>query len=1089
MKNICTRLLLPKIKIPIKVNRTMKLTCALLFVASLGVYATGNAQTMRVNIQVDNVSTEKVLSEIEKQTDYLFVYNKKEVDLKRKTSVNAINKTTAEVLSTIFEGTDIIYAIEGENIMLMRKEKNLAVVPDAVQQDNKITGTVLDPTGMPVIGANIMIKGTTNGTITDVDGKFSLVVPKGATLVVTYVGYASQEITIGNQKTLSITLKEDSEALEELVVVGYGSVRKVDLAGSVDVVNSKSFKDQPVVQISDALQGRTSGVQVQRTGQPGGNLKIRIRGINSINRSNDPLYVVDGLVRESGQMGLSPDDIESIQVLKDASSTAIYGSRGSNGVILITTKKGHSGHRQISFNAQVGISDVYKKYDTLSPYEFAVAYREIKNPQAFTDEEFEGYKNGTRGIDWQDEIFKTGVTQNYKLTISNGNKDAQYYLSLNYIGEDGVVINNTNDRYQLKANISSDITKWLCVTADIEASHHVYKGCGFSRADSPLYHALNYAPTMEMFDEKGNYARDIYNSIERNPKGLLDYPGNSISTYVNGYIDLRFNILPGLVFSTTNGVNYSDAKNYNFITKKVYEYSSANNSDGYSMTLQSSNNLTYQNKWNNHSLTVTGVYEVTRNEYRSLSGVANNLLTESVGYWNLGVGETRTASNGYSQWALLSGVGRAMYNYADRYLLTATIRGDGSSKFTNNKWGWFPSVALAWNIGNEEFMQNNIFQNLKIRGSYGLVGSQAIDPYASLGLLSSKNYSWGTAVNSTGYWASLLATPDLSWEKTRQWDLGFDFSVLKQKLNVSFDYFYKKTLDGLLQKSIPDFMGGGSYWTNSGEVSNKGIDFNITANIIDAKDFSWTSTLNGSWLKNKVLSLAGEDFIYGSAAMSGTVEDVTIIKVGYPIGSFYGYRWEGLDDKGNNVYADLNGNGTLDTADREILGSSLPKFTLGWNNQVSWKNWDLNLFFNASFGAKRLNLTRFAMASMVGSTRFITLRDAYYKGFDKIGIGAEYPSLTSSTNTYLGNSSQWIEDASYLRLENISLSYNLSKAVTKFADLKLTLNCQNLFTITGYKGMDPTSSAFGSNVDVNNGIDIGAYPIPRTLTFGVQMNF
>lgn len=485
MKNICTRLLLPKIKTPIKTNRAMKLTCALLLTASMGVFATGNAQTMRVNIQADNVSTEKILSEIEKQTDYLFVYNKKEVDLKRKTSVNAVNKTTAEVLSTIFEGTDIIYAIEGESIMLMRKEQNLAVVPDAVQQDNKITGTVLDPTGMPVIGANIMIKGTTNGTITDMDGKFSLDVPKGATLVVTYVGYTNQEISVGNQKKLSITLREDSEALDELVVVGYSTQKKVNLTGSVSTVSfDDKLTSRPVTDVSQMLNGASPGLQImQSSGEPNAeSFSYNIRGVGTLN-SSSPLILVDGM--EQSISMVNPSDIASVSILKDAASCAIYGNRGANGVILITTKSGSDGKISISYDGTVSYNEPFKIIHTISDY---VSYMKLMNESAnnlgnsdiFSQSSIDLWEaanadpNGTSAsgypnyvaypnTDWWDEIYTKQWMQKHSISLNGKEKKTGYSMSFSYIDNPGVVKKTGYQRYMGRVNLYSDITDWLRV--------------------------------------------------------------------------------------------------------------------------------------------------------------------------------------------------------------------------------------------------------------------------------------------------------------------------------------------------------------------------------------------------------------------------------------------------------------------------------------------------------------------------------------------------------------------------------------------------------------------------------------------------
>ncbi len=1082
-----------------KTWRIMRLSAIMMLFFGLTLSAeTSEAQKRLENLIVENATILDVFRAIEAQSDYGFFFKDDQMDLEKRYTLNLKNTTIEEALAQIFSGKDYTYQLIGENVVVMRRDAAdsfTSAYTNLQQQGKTITGTVVDAYGGTIPGASIVVKGTTNGTITDMDGNFTLAeVPEDATLSFSFVGMKTVEVQVVGQTSLNIVLLEETLGLDEVVVIGYGAVRKADLAGSVSVLDSKNFRDQPITRISEAFQGRTPGVEVVNSNVPGGSIKIRVRGSSSINRSNDPLYVVDGIVRESGLDGINTDDIQSIQVLKDASSTAIYGSRGSNGVVMITTKTGNVGERLITFDAQISTASVYKTYDILSPFEYATAYREIKNPNAFTEQEMTAYKNGTAGIDWQDEIFRTGVTQNYKIALSSGNKNnTQYYISGNYMGQEGIVDYTSSERYQARTNITSNITNWLHITADVNVSHNIRKGKDFTASkENPIWVALNYSPTMEMMDDQGNYNRDPYNAIANNPKGDLALQGGeNISDIINGRIDLRFNILPGLTFTSTNGVDNYDAKGYSFATERVSTKSSMGNSETYRRMLQSSNNITYTGNWGDHSLIATGVYEATQTEGRGMSFNGTNLLTESVGWWDVNMASTHTFNNNYYEWSLMSGVGRVIYNFKDKYLLTGTIRADGSSKFTNDKWGYFPSIAAAWTLSNENFMQNQkLFQDIKIRSSYGVVGNQAIEPYGTLGLMSRTSYSYGGTSNFTGYWSNAIATPDLTWEKTRQFDLGLDLSMLNYRLSVSADYFNKRTEDGLLQKQIPNYDGGGNYWVNAGEISNKGFDLSLTGRIIQSRDLNWSSTINGTYLKNEVLSLGGDEFLYGTTPAAGMSTEVTIIKIGEPIGSFYGYLWEGFDAQGNNVYTDLNKNGSIDAADRTVIGKSTPDYTLGWNNQLSWKNWDLNLFFNGAFGAKKLNMLRFTMASMVGDSRFITLRDAYTQGFDKVGGDAKYPSLTSNSNRYEPASTQWLESADYLRLENLSVSYNLAKSVTKFADMRLTLSSQNLFTISGYKGMDPTSSAFSSdNVDINSGIDMGAYPTPRTFTFGVRMNF
>lgn len=1066
------------------------------------------SQETSFNINTSNKTVKEVIKEIENSSEFIFFYLDKSIDLNRKVSIDAQNERIDAILDQLFSGTENSYSISDRQIIISKKEA--PIVANTNQATKTITGTVRDAMG-PVPGANIVVKGTTNGTITDLDGRFSLDnVPANAILQISYIGYLPQEIEVGNQSNFTIVLNEDNQALDEVVVIGYGSVRKADLAGSVSVLDSKSFKDQPITQVSDALQGRVSGVQVQSSGVPGGTVKIRVRGSGSINRSNDPLYVIDGIVRESGLTGLNPEDIQSMQILKDASSTAIYGSRGANGVVLISTKTGKANSRQIMFDAQVGIGTVAKRYETLNPYEFATLYNTYRK-DTFSSDQLSAFQNGTAGTDWLDEIFQNGVTQDYKITLSGGSDKIQYLVSGNYVGQDGVVKENTNKRYQARANITSQITDWLHLTADVNASHNVKRSADFSAAKTNIVNiAMNYAPVLGIMNEDGTYTRDPYSAITQfNPVGLLNEQiGESMRDIVNAHIDLKFDILPGLTFTTSNGIDYNDVKNYSFATKKVSSSSSMGNNDGYRMTLQTTNNLTYSGKWGDHALTATAVYEATQSEYRYINISGKNLMTESVGWWNAEMASSRTATNDYSKWGLMSGVGRVMYNYKDKYMLTGTIRADGSSKFFNDKWGWFPSIAAAWSMGNENFMQNqNVIQDLKIRASYGIIGSQAIEPYETLGLMSKAMYSFGGNSYYTGYWiGQTVATPNLSWERTHQLDLGLDFSVLNHRLSVSLDYFDKRTKDGLLKRTIPNYDGGGSYWVNAAEISNRGIDFSINATILDHPDFSWTTTFNGTYLKNEVKDLAGLEFLPGANIASGmfSTDGITRVQVGQPIGAFYGYEWIGLEEirKENgeletvrDAFVDRNNDGIIDSKDRTFIGKANPDFTLGWNNSLRWKNWDLNVFFTGSFGADRFNMVRYTGTSMTGDFAFITLKEYLNDNYDSKGLSARYPSVNVTGNNYqaAATSTKYMEKANYIRLDNISLSYNLSKSVSKFADLRFTFSCQNLFTISSYKGMDPAGISFvdtsTGSVDTNDGIDLGAYPLTRSYTFGVRMNF
>lgn len=562
------------IRFPQKEKQPKKLIRAMKFFLLFALLTTGScfasetySQEASFSMNYENKTIKEIINEIENNSEFIFFYLDKSIDLNRKVSINVKEQKIETILDQLFSNTENNYSISDRQIIISKKETPVNTKTN--QKDTRtISGIVRDNMG-PVTGANIVIKGTTNGTISDLDGKFTLEnVPANAILQISYIGYLPQEITVNNQSSYNIMLKEDNQSLDEVVVVGYGTVRKADLAGSVAVLDNKAFKDQPITQISDALQGRVSGVQVQSSGVPGGTVKIRVRGSGSINRSNDPLYVIDGIVRESGLTGLNPEDIQSMQILKDASSTAIYGSRGANGVVLITTKTGKANVRQIMFDAQIGVGTVAKRYETLNPYEFATLYNTYRK-ETFSPEQLSAFQNGTAGTDWLDEIFQNGITQDYKLTLSGGSDKIQYIISGNYVGQEGVVKENTNKRYQARANITSQLTDWLHLTADVNASHNVKRSADFSAAKGNIVNiAMNYAPVLGIMNEDGTYTRDPYSAITQlNPVGLLNEQiGESMRDIVNAHIDLKFNILPGLTFTTSNGIDYNDVKNYSFAT-------------------------------------------------------------------------------------------------------------------------------------------------------------------------------------------------------------------------------------------------------------------------------------------------------------------------------------------------------------------------------------------------------------------------------------------------------------------------------------------------------------------------------------------
>ena len=965
---------------------------------------------------------------------------------------------------------------------------------EVLQQNGQCTGIVKDASGMTVIGASVIVKGTTHGTVTDMDGRFTIDgVKLGDVIQVSYVGYKDQDVK-WNGSPLDIVLKEDAQALDEVVVIGYGAVRKADMAGAVSVMDNKAFKAQPITQVSDALQGRVAGVNVVSDGIPGGSVKIRIRGTNSINKSNEPLYVVDGMVRESGLEGINPEDIQSMQILKDASSTAIYGSRGANGVVIITTKSGVKGQSSITFDTSIGFSEATRLPEKMNAQTYAQA---LVDYNGISELDVASYIDGSDpGVDYIDGMFRTGLVQNYKLVFSKGTDGLQAYVSGNYMNQEGTIEKSSYERYAAKANLKAKMTDWLDLTLDFNASRSIGKGIGGLELSgaNPLWVAFNYSPSMELLDEQGNYNYDPYSSIQNNPLGIVrDNQQERRRDVVSGHVDLRFQIVDGLTFTTSNGIDYYNNTSYGFSPLKINSNgsNSMSNNNQQRVLLQSSNNFTFDKTWNEHHLTATAVWEATMSDTRSMGISGQNIQVESVGWWNVANALTRNASNGYSDWSMLSGVGRVIYNYDNRYMFTGTFRADGSSRFTNNKWGYFPSVAFAWTASNEKFMEKvrHIISNLKLRTSYGVIGNQDIAPYSTLALMSQTTTYFGSNTGVTGYWANTLATPDIKWEKTNQFDIGFDLGLWDNRLTLSFDYFDKRTTDALLSTSLPNYLGGTSYLINAGEVSNKGIDFTIGADVFRTNDFEWTTSLNGTYLKNKVVKLTAQEPRLYSGVMPGICDDGTnIITEGEAIGSFYGYRWAGIDADGYDTYYKSDGSTTRNpepTTDRVVLGHSTPDFTLGWNNSLRYKNWSLNAFFNSSFGAKRLNVLRFAMNEMIGNSRMFT-EAGHIEG---IGTLWTDPSRTEN-NVTKANSSKYLENADYFRCENISLSYNISKSWAKFADILLSFSVQNLFTITGYKGSNPAGFSFSSSAgDQATGVDTGTSPAPRTWTLGARFTF
>ncbi len=970
----------------------------------------------------------------------------------------------------------------------------LLVVPfdlsakETVNEMIEISGVIKDEAGEYVTGATVFVnEKSTIGAVVDDKGFYSLRVPVGSTLVASCLGFENIERKVENNVVrYDFILKEESQKLNEVIVIGYGEVKKSDLTGSVSTIGVRNFDNQPVKSVSEILQGRSSGVEVTTiSGMPGAAAKVRVRGTTSINKSSDPLYVIDGIISSSGLDGLNPQDIQSMEVLKDASSTAVYGSRGANGVVLVTTRGGTQGRARVWFDSKVGVSEVRKNYNLLNPYEYALALNDIRGSGTISDSDVEAYRQGLMGINWIDLMTRTAVTQNYNIGIAGGAKRVRYFISGNLLDQNAVTINSKYMRYGIRANIDADVRRWLSVSAKINGSIlHQKNGA------PNWFHVLNFSPTMELRDPvTGIYNNDPYNiGTGNNPYGAMtECYSDSYSYNLNANMRLLFKIAKGLTFSVQGGYDYDHSPYYSFASSKVAPgaTSSMSNSSAMHRYWQNTNNLAYSGTFKDHSFSANAVWEMSGVIDTSLLISGTGLNNENVGYWDIGNATVRSESNSYTESSLMSGIVRLNYDYKKRYFITAAFRADGSSKFQKgNRWGLFPSAAIAWDIAKENFMKNQtVVEHLKLRASYGVTGNEGISAYSTLGMLSATSYGWGTSVGHTGYWGNTFATPDLTWEKTTQYDIGLDFTIAG--INFSFDWFKKDTVDLLFQKQVPHYNGGGKYWVNQGALENTGFELSLNTFVIN-RAVKWETSFNATYIKNTIVDLAGNDFEL-TANYSDLGGPMQIMKPGYPLGSFYVYDWVGFNDKGANLYRKADG--TLTTtptsSDLIIKGQATPKWTFGWNNTVTWRGLSLNVFFNGALGMERLNISHFTTASMSGVSRFITLRDAYFHGWDyvKDKSKAKYPSISNTDNKSYANSDFWLEDASFFKLKNITLSYMIPRHVTRFAEMHISVSAQDLFTLTKYKGMDPEVY---SGYD---GLDYGAYPVPRTFTFGLKLIF
>ncbi|WP_273272532.1 SusC/RagA family TonB-linked outer membrane protein [Maribacter polysiphoniae] len=978
--------------------------------------------------------------------------------------------------------------------------------PNKDIQGVPISGKITDSAGEPLPGANILEKGTTNGTQSDFDGNFSLnLADRNATLVVSYLGFVTKEVTIENPNEIYISLEENATGLDEVLVVGYGTQKKSDITGSVAVVSSEDFENQPISRVDQALQGRTAGVQVSQTsGEPGSGFKIRIRGTNSINGSNDPLYVVDGMVVGSIST-LNSNDIKSLEILKDASSTAVYGSRGANGVVLVTTKNGRDGKLKVDFNAYTGMQTIRKRLDIMNGADFAEMVNVADTGVSYSEEEIiELRENG--GTDWQDEIFRTAAIKNYQLSVTGGNAKTNYYVSGGYFGQDGIVKDQDYKRYSLRSKLNTEFSKKLNFDLNIYLSREEKIG-----EPANVNSAVTFDPTTPVYDADGNFNfSSLKNAATGDTNPLIATKLNTLENFNNQAIlgtSLTYKLTDNITFRTLGGLEYTNGIANSYVSMEVDQLGTAGVTNSDQIRIQNTNMVTYDKEFENQNLKVDLIHEqqYIKSTYTTASAVG--FPTDESSYRILSLGTVQKTSNFTEDSGLQSFVGRVNYGLFDKYLFTGTVRADGSSKFRkDNRWGVFPSASLAWKVSEEDFLKDVEFINsLKVRGSYGLTGSQAIEPLATRSRAvygTAYNYPFDGETPIVGIGPSdIIENPDLTWEKTLQSNIGFDFGILNSKYTMSFDWYKKNTSDLLLLVTLPEFIGANLITENIGEIENKGFDISIGANLIQKADFSLSTNFNFSKNSNKVLSLVDDTPIsnLGDSYLGSALSiNPTHIEVGQPLGTFRGYVFEGVYQTGEEtlegfkagdpIYKDLDGDGFITTEDIQNIGNGSPDYTWGLNTDIVYKDFSLNILVQGSKGNDVYNFIR-ARQMGLGSTTFHAVHEDIKNSWTTSNP-SNIPALDKTAGSHQILSSEFLEDASYIRFKNITLGYNLRPNILSklgIESMRLYMSFENLITITDYTGYDPEVSS-GGNSDIDLGIDWDAYPLARTISVGLNVS-
>lgn len=1107
-----------------KLKRIMRLSLFLIVLSSTVAFSSNTySQSTKLSLKVENRTVKEIISEIEENSEFIFFYQKQDIDLGRKVSLHVEKEDIKSILTQLFAGTDNVFVVNNRQVVIGKAPLDLDnikldVYPVSQPQQKEINGKVTDPEGVPIPGLSVIVKGTTVGTVTDVNGSFSLRIPVDAeTLQFSFVGMKTQEVPVAGKSTFNVKMESEVFGLDEIIAVGYGTMKKSDITGSISSVPMEHIKNQPVRSLSDMLSGRVAGVTLTRTsGDLGTPSKIRVRGPNSIDGDNSPLTVVDGVIGAS--MGPAMD-VESIEILKDASATAIYGERASNGVILITTKKASAGEPKIRISLNTGFSKQKIDYpDFISAGDYAEFVNDLKQSEVFTAAEIAEFRE-TGGTKWLDAVTQTGIKNTHYISYSQMVNKFSVYLSGQYSDEKGTMINTSSGgNYNVRSNVGFQPNDRLKMNLDLKANKWQTKNGGLSTGTSkghPFFQSLIWSPTEPIWEdeENGVYNKyDSYGGLMENPYMTAKEQDNfSLGSGIHAIFTANYKLFDFLSYDVTGYA--SQSSNQEGTYKNIYLDSNDPNAtrEGYeSSSWRLINKLDFNKTFNDaHTIAATAVYEAEASESWKVSGTGRKMpLPDLASYYSIGLSNEQSASSEYGKSSRVAYMGRLNYNYKSRYYFTASYRVDGKSgpkgRVAENVYGGFPSFAASWRLSEEPFMQGNgIFDNLKFRLGWGQTGNPAGYQYTTM---TSNNWDYGIDSDILGYIPGTPANPNVKWETTTQKDFGVDFSVLDGKLSATFDYFNKRTKDLLTSVELPLYLGYGqtSYKQNLGEISNKGIEFTIDYVPVQTRNFYWNVNMNFSRVKNKVLDL-GEQAAYLTGTDGNSFVEVKTYRVmeNMPLGTMWGYKWLGIWQEseaaeaakygcipGDYKYEDVNNDGGINIEDDgQAIGDANPDFTWGLNNSFSYKNFDFSILLQGMHGQDVYNLARAAMATVHADSRTIMLTEPAMNYWTPENPDSEWRNIHATSNSKALNSTKWIENGSWVKVKYVNLTYNLPKDLLKFGTLALSVSAEELITFTKYKGLDPEVSSSGTDEDVWGGCDFGTQPVPTTVTFGVSLDF